>query len=353
MYGWSLQKRLSLLVRSLVALLLLAGGAVSAEDETPPDPTTQPRAAEIMPLAARSILLGIATTESGFVAVGERGHILRSKSGKKWTQVNVPVRSMLTDVYFPDPRTGWAVGHDGVILKTTDAGRSWALKHFDASMQPFYDILFLSEEHGIAVGKRSQVVETLDGGETWELVENDVFDFMFHINQLVRLGDGTLLGVGERGLLARSTDDGVNWEMLKSPYVGSFFGALPNGDSGAIVFGMRGNIYATENVAALETEDLEVWDEYAAQTITDPEALAALGWKTIESGTDQSLFGGALLPDGSALLVGVNGVAVISTDGMQRFSPLPDPLPFSLNAVTFRDDRVIGVGMFGPVQIQR
>lgn len=334
-------------------ILLLGSGTLWAEEEAPPDPTTQPQPAEMMPLAVNSILLGVSATEDGWVAVGERGHILRSKNGKKWTQVNAPVRSMLTEVYFPDPGTGWAVGHDGVILKTTDAGRSWTIRHFDASMQPFYDILFLTPEHGIAVGKRSQVMETLDAGETWELVENDVFDFMFHINQILQLADGTLLGVGERGLLARSTDKGVNWEMLKSPYVGSFFGALPSGDSGAIVFGMRGNIYASDNIAALPTEDLEIWDEYEAQTVTDPAALAELGWKTVESGTEQSLFGGTLLPDGTALLVGVNGVAVISRDGMQRFTPLSEPLPFSLNAVTVRGGQVIGVGMFGAVTIPR
>ena len=70
---------------------------------------------ELAPLAAKSLLLAVARTETSIVAVGDRGHVLLSKDdGRTWAQRLVPTRAMLTGVSFPDALHGWAVGHDGV-----------------------------------------------------------------------------------------------------------------------------------------------------------------------------------------------------------------------------------------------
>ncbi len=340
------------LIRTLARAPLIAALCVAlpvSASEAPSDPTLEPRPAEIMPLAPRSILLGVAESSGGFVAVGERGHILHSADGSKWTQVEVPVRAMLTGLTFATPETGWAVGYDATILKTTDGGRTWKIQNFDPEGQPFFDVLFLDPEHGIAVGKRSQVMETRDGGESWDLVENEVFDFMFHVKKITRLYDDTLLLVGERGLLVRSTDRGETWEMLESPYVGSYFGALPLGDSGAVLFGLRGNVYVTPDVTKLDTRDPETWDEYAAVTITDPGELEDLGWRHVDSGTGQSLFGGTLLDNGEVLLVGVGGSAVRSENRITRFVPVPNPYPFTLVSVITHGVKALAVGQNGSV----
>ena len=340
------------LIRTLARAPLVAAMSMAlpvSANEVPPDPTLEPRPAEIMPLAPQSILLGVAESRTGFIAVGERGHILHSADATTWTQVEVPVRAMLTGLTFATPETGWAVGYDATILKTTDGGRSWKIQNFDPEGQPFFDVLFFDAEHGFAVGKRSQVMETRDGGENWDLVENEVFDFMFHVNQVTRLYDDTLLLVGERGLLVRSTDRGDTWEMLDSPYVGSYFGALALGDSGAVVFGLRGNVYVARDVTELGTRDPETWDEYAAVTITDPEELEDMGWRHVDSGTGQSLFGGTLLDNGEVLLVGVGGSAVRSANGITRFAPVPNPDPFTLVSVVTHGAKAVAVGQNGAV----
>ena len=54
---------------------------------------------EILPKASSSLLLDIARTDTGFVAVGERGHVLLSADGKNWKQTSVPTRSTLTTVF--------------------------------------------------------------------------------------------------------------------------------------------------------------------------------------------------------------------------------------------------------------
>ncbi len=78
---------------------------------------------------AASLLQDIVRVDGRLVAVGERGHIIWSDdSGKTWQQADVPTRQMLNAVYFPTPELGWAVGYDGLILNTTDGGKTWAIQ---------------------------------------------------------------------------------------------------------------------------------------------------------------------------------------------------------------------------------
>ena len=52
-------------------------------------------------LAEKSLLLDVVSVEGLVVAVGERGHVLRSEdSGKSWHQAEVPTRATLTGVFF-------------------------------------------------------------------------------------------------------------------------------------------------------------------------------------------------------------------------------------------------------------
>ena len=82
------------------------------------------------PLASRSLLNGIARAGNRLVAVGARGHILYSDDeGKSWKQAKVPVSSDLTAVNFSTPQQGWAVGHDGVIVRWTEGAWKTVASH--------------------------------------------------------------------------------------------------------------------------------------------------------------------------------------------------------------------------------
>jgi len=61
--------------------------------------------------------------------VGERGHIGWSDdNGKTWQQAKVPTIADINAVYFVTQELGWAVGHDGNIFNTTDAGKTWSMQ---------------------------------------------------------------------------------------------------------------------------------------------------------------------------------------------------------------------------------
>ena len=279
----------------LAGLITGIAGLAAAQDGAPSMGSQQARAAEIMPLAQKNLLLAITRAGQQLVAAGDRGTILLSGDGKAWEQVQVPVNATLTALSFADAQSGWAVGHDAVILHTGDGGRHWHLQHFQPKeSQPILGVLALSAERAYAVGAYGTFLATRDGGASWSPVEAPaVLENGPHLNALIRLNNGDLFIAGEAGLLAVQ-DGGKTWRRLSLPYEGSLFGALPRGERGALVYGLRGNVFVTADVRGSQ-------------------------WTRLDTGTLQSLFGGALLPGGEAVLVGADGaVLIVGADNKVR-----------------------------------
>lgn len=291
------------LARAAFALAVLCAGA-PAWAERPPAEALE------APLAARSTMNALARAGDHAVAVGAHGTIVRIEADGTWYQASSPVDVMLTRVRFLDERHGWAVGHDGAIVHSTDGGEQWELQRWDPDGSALYDIHFFDARRGIAVGGYGTYLVTDDGGQSWREEPHDIVDIGQHFYDLMPLPDGTLLLTGERGLLAFSTDDAQSWELVDSPYTGSLFGALPFGESGAVIYGLRGNIFVTDEVKTLPVMDWMDWDLFERESVTDEDALAALGWRRIVSPVNESFFGSAAEPGGTMLVVGVNGHVV-------------------------------------------
>lgn len=245
--------------------------------------------AQIMPLASESILLDVTRSPGGFVAVGERGHVLLSADGRNWEQAEVvPTRSTLTTVTARDNRL-WAAGHNATIMTSGDGGRTWTLEHFDPDrQQAVMDLHFTDELHGIAIGSYGLRMQTEDGGKTWfDAVVDEDNDY--HLNSLVDFGDGRRIIAGEAGYSYRSFDGGETWEMLDLPYSGSMWDALLTSDGCVIFSGLRGH--------AMESCDFgESWDE-------------------VPTGTQSSL-SDAAEQDGMLVFVGNGGTILKRDDGV-------------------------------------
>jgi photosystem II stability/assembly factor-like uncharacterized protein len=202
---------------------------------------------EPAPLVEKSLLLDVTRAGTRLVAVGDRGHVLLSDDeGVTWRQVIVPTRAMLTGVTFGDAAHGWAVGHDGMILATTDAGATWTRQKSDESNETvFLDVHFIDSLHGFAVGAYGKCLTTADGGKTWTSVPASEDET--HFNQIAAAPDGALYLAGESGTLLVSRNRGRQWSPLEVPYEGSLFGLLPLSERDLIVYGLRGNVYASSD----------------------------------------------------------------------------------------------------------
>ena len=286
--------RLNKLKLGLIGLIgagLISTQVVAVEDvlDTPALKTS---------MAPEKLLIDIAKAGNRLVSVGVRGHIIYSDDqGKTWQQASVPVSVLLTAVSFVDDTHGWAVGHSGVVLHTSDGGLTWVTQ-FDGNQankmvitqvekrvekltrkleeapedeqadieyeledaafalddakldaevgasKPFLDVLFSSRTEGFAVGAYGYFFKTKDGGMTWEnyapRIENRD---RFHLNSINRIKGGALFIVGEAGVMFRSQDAGETWETLDSPYSGSLFGVSGTHERNTVlVLGLRGHL---------------------------------------------------------------------------------------------------------------
>ena len=346
-------------LRNRVRTSVLVGAAcllpLLAQAQATPDPAVvamandaaQPRAAIVAMHAAEVNLLAIADTGKRLIAVGQHGSIVVADSAGQWHQVPSPVDIMLTRVRFSDAQHGWIVGYDGAILATNDGGDHWTLQHYSGDGQPLYDLLFLDPQHGIAIGANGSYLETSDGGAHWTSRSFPITELSLHLNALTKLADGTLVLAGEKGLMAYSRDQGAQWQMLRSPYTGSFYGAFPVGEHGVLLYGMRGHIYVSDNLVAAATQDPASWQELNRSIVTDPKQLAAMGWRSVQAPTTNSLFGATRLPDQRLLLVGINGIAVLTDPALTSAARIDLSARETLADVTYRNAKVVAVGRRG------
>lgn len=308
----------SLTKNTLLPLLVVLAAAMLWTDAH----CTEKDQAIISPLAEKRLLLDAAQIDDLVVVVGERGHILLSPDGGlSWHQAAVPVRVTLTGVCFHDRSLGWAVGHDGVILRTRNGGDTWTLLYTQGEEdRPLLDVLFLDADRGFVIGAYGLFLSTVDGGDTWEEVYVGKDDW--HLNHIARSAAGRLYIAAETGNVYRSDDEGAAWIQLTPPYSGSFFGTLPLENDDLLLYGLRGHLFRSED--------------------------AGVTWQRIDTGTDALLSDGLVQKNGFVVLVGQDGVILESRDAGRTFKiqQLPERTAFS-TALETPDGALLLVGESG------
>lgn len=232
-------------------------------------------------------LLSVARTGDALVSVGLHGLIQRSTdAGRTWQQVDCPVSSDLVQVRFRDELNGWAVGHDAVVLHTSDGGNSWqlqldgrrlltllntyyapradkgdesaALMLKEVAMAasssatpgvlaaPLLDVMFDELGNGFAVGAFGLLLHSTDNGQNWEpWVERSDNERRMHLYGLAEHA-GTFYISGEQGLLLRLDSEQQRFVKIDTPYTGTYFGVRAFDDL-LLAYGLRGNLFASRD----------------------------------------------------------------------------------------------------------
>ncbi len=301
-----------MLYRMLVvaaSLLALAGPPSMAE--TAFHPPSEVAAAKNA-LALHAPLNALAKAGDRVVAAGQRGHVLLHDEGRGWVQADVPVSADLTALVFPTPQIGWAVGHEGVILRTEDGGATWR-KQLDgrqvaellaraygkpgSASDPFLDVWFEDARRGWAVGAFNLILRTEDGGTSWtpwlDRTDNPKGLHLYAI----RPAGGALFIVGEQGLVLKLDRERQRFVNVPLPYQGTLFGVVGTPEM-TLVHGLRGNAYRSTDAGA--------------------------SWTRVETGVSAGLTNGMVRADGSVVLVSQAGHLLLSRDDgatFERASP--------------------------------
>jgi photosystem II stability/assembly factor-like uncharacterized protein len=324
---------LAMTVVATLALVMAAGVSSAAYVDVLDAP------AQTSPLASQRILTGAAVAGARLVTVGQRGHILYSDDrGNTWSQAKVPVSVDLVAVHFPTARKGWAVGHGGVVLATSDGGATWVkqldgrtaahvmVDHYgkqsgaDAAAlleearrfaeegpdKPFLDVWFDNENVGYVVGVFNLVFRTDDGGKNWvpwfERTDNPK---RYHLYAVRRIGD-ELYMAGEQGIVLKLDAKALRLRAVPTPYEGTYFGITGKPGS-VLVFGLRGNAYRSTDGGS--------------------------SWQKVDTRIPVGLTGGALTPDGRIVLVSQAGHVLVSSDSGGTFALVTSDRPAPAAAV--------------------
>ena len=209
----------------------------------------------------RVTLTAVTFPESGADGwtVGHQGVILVSHdAGKTWTKQldGRQAHQLMADVFAKavEEKTKELEGakeEERENLKTEREELETRLEDSQAYVEegpnrPFLDVWFRNASEGFAVGAFGLIVSTSDGGKTWTCpaaaIENPE---AYHFNSINMTG-GVLYIAGEAGHAWRSLDMGATWEIVETPYIGSFFAI--GGDDDSVMFGgMIGNVFLSHD----------------------------------------------------------------------------------------------------------
>jgi photosystem II stability/assembly factor-like uncharacterized protein len=173
-------------------------------------------------------LLKVALAPDGnAVAVGAFGTILWSGDwGSTWRPVGVDWEAVLEepgyephlyDVQFDVAGRVLIAGEFGLVITSTDRGTSWQRKH-KGEVSLF--ALFLTEDGtGFAVGHEGTILRSRDNGETWEVRDSGTDANLLDV-WASRHGEVVVTGI--RSLL-RSIDGGDSFFSVRSPLIDRSF----------------------------------------------------------------------------------------------------------------------------------
>ena len=302
----------------------------------------------------RAVLMAAAQAGGAWIAVGERGIVLRSQDGgEHWRQIASPVSVTLTAVRFADARHGFAVGHGGTVLITGDGGRSWvrrldgrqlanlllaqaqarqdaaAIKAAqqllaDGADKPLLDVLVFGPGRALVVGAYGLALATDDNGQTWTS-RSDRLDNpkALHLYAARQRGKRIVLA-GEQGLALASDDGGQTFRRLTVPYQGSFFTLELPSEHEIVLAGLRGQVWQSPD---------------GGQT-----------WQALALPMPVSVVASQLASDGTLLLANQAGFVLARRGGVAV--PLqPNPLPPLTGLAAGSDGRLLALSVQGVMPI--
>jgi photosystem II stability/assembly factor-like uncharacterized protein len=145
-------------------------------------------------------------------AVGENGTIIHTDdAGATWTVQSSGTSETLYDVTFTSITTGYAVGGSGTLLKTTDGGVNW-IPLFSGTTELLKGVSFSHPDTGAVVGSGGTILRTTDAGATW-IVQTSGITATLNAVQLITGNIGYTVGGNS---LLRTTDGGATWEVIGS-----------------------------------------------------------------------------------------------------------------------------------------
>ena len=261
----------------------------------------------------------------------------------QWYELNCGTTNALNALYFVNKDTGYVVGYEGTIMKTTNAGQSWETQN-SGSTQILMSVYFINDDTGYVVGYINDsdstgiIIKTTNGGESWLKKNQSINQYRAFFGIYFTSADTGYTVTGE-GQIYITNDGGNNWQLQyidTTQWLYSVY--FINSKTGFVAGGMNADVFPSKIfktidggnhwIVSFSTDSLEYFTQiYFADSLT---GYAVSGWnpglsvvmtknggksweiKTEIAGATQTLYGVYFNNRDTGYVVGgLNGPSVI------------------------------------------
>lgn len=145
--------------------------------------------------------------ETTGIIVGYSGRVIKTvDAGENWELIQLPQTETLFAISFPDQVTGYAVGYSNFsgsdLIKTTDEGDTWQnILTGGNSGNALRGVYFTSVNNGYAVGENGRIITTSDAGNTWSTSDSGISGTLHSAYAL----NETAFAVGDDGVILKNS----------------------------------------------------------------------------------------------------------------------------------------------------
>lgn len=234
------------------------------------------------PLIERGdVFYGTAAMPNGSLwAVGSNGKILHSAdAGTTWRKLGSPNHETLQDIAVWDAHRAVAVGNEGVILTTDDAGLTWVAAQIPkaASGNKLMRVHVSQDGRAWVVGSGGVLLQSRDYGKSWQAAPQGEDTAWNGIDFRGRRG----CVVGEFGRIHLSNDAGESWTSVASPVKDSLMSVRFNDAGQAVAVGLKGTVLVSQDGGAIWTQVNKATDEDLFDVTWDGKRWIAVGDKGV------------------------------------------------------------------------
>jgi photosystem II stability/assembly factor-like uncharacterized protein len=227
-------------------------------------------------------------------AVGDNGRILQSTdAGVTWTVVPSGVPEHLFGIDFATASRGWAIGNSSVIITTGDGGATWTPQTAAIPSMNLHEIDAIDANTAWAVGPSGTILRTVDGGTNWTTQTSGVTE---DLRGLSAIDAQTAWVVGNNGVILRTTNGGTTWQSLPAAPI---------------------NLQGVDALSATTA-----WAAGAGGTVMRTTDSGAT-WSTVNVGTAQSLRAIAVVDATTAWVAGNGSTVAMTTDTGATWTTVP------------------------------